>query len=233
MRAPGVWSRAAERSARNEARALAVSPAEVMRVDMAFTTRDVAPPDRLAAWQELVSRVFLPLAITPLGTGGRPAPFEASATSRDLGGVRVWQVTGSPMSAERGRRHIRAAAMGDYLLAVHMTGAAHASQDGREADLGPGDFALLDSARPYSIAFRARDRFAHLIYQIPRASLDARRQAGNATALRVPASSAPGRPACAGTERRDAPARWRPALGGPSRCRPGGGHPGWRAGSGR
>ena len=193
MRAPGVWSRAAERSARNEARALAVSPAEVMRVDMVFTTRDVAPPDRLAAWQELVSRVFLPLAITPLGTDSRPAPFEASATSRDLNGVRVWQVTGSPMSAERGCRHIRAAAMGDYLLAVHMTGAAHASQDGREADLGPGDFALLDSARPYSIAFRARDRFAHLIYQIPRASLDARRQAGNATALRVPASSAPGR----------------------------------------
>ena len=162
-------------------------------MDLAFTTRDVAPPDRLAAWQELVSREFLPLAITPLGTGSRPAQFEASVSSRDLGGVRVWRVTGSPMSAERARRHIRAAAVGDYLLAVHISGAARASQDGRETDLGPGDFALLDSARPYSIAFRARDRFAHLIYQIPRASLDARRQAGNATALRVPAASAPGR----------------------------------------
>ena len=156
-------------------------------MDLAFSTRDVAPPDRLAAWQELVSRVFLPLAITPLGTHGRPAPFEASATSRDLGGVRVWQVTGSPMSAERGRRHIRAAAMGDYLLAVHIAGAARASQGGREAELGPGDFALLDSARPYSIAFRARDRFAHLIYQIPRASLDARRQAGTRRAVALPA----------------------------------------------
>jgi len=181
------------RAARNESRALAVSPAEVMLVDLAFTTRDVAPPDRLAAWQELVSRVFIPLAITPLGTGGRPAQFEASVTGRDLGGVRVWQVTGSPMSAERGSRHIRAATGGDYLLAVHITGAARASQDGRQADLGPGDFALFDSARPYSIAFRARDRFAHLIYQIPRVSLDARRQAGKTTALRVPAASAPGR----------------------------------------
>jgi len=170
-----------------------------MLVDVAFTTRDVAPPDRLAAWQELVSRVFLPLAITPLGAGGRlgtsgrPAQFEASVTGRDVGGVRVWWVTGSPMSAERGSRHIRAAAVGDYLLAVHITGAARASQGGREVDLGPGDFALLDSARPYSVAFRAQDRFAHLIYQIPRASLDARRRAGEATALRVPAGSAPGR----------------------------------------
>ena len=90
-------------------------------------------------------------------------------------------------------RPFLAAAGGDYLLAVHITGAAHASQDGREADLGPGDFTLLDSARPYSITFRAQARFAHLIYQIPRASLDARRRAGQATALRVPATSAPGR----------------------------------------
>src|SRR5262249_59506235 len=84
------------RAARNEARALAVSPAEVMLVDLAFTTRDVAPPDRLAAWQELVSRGFIPLAITPLGTGGRPAQFEASVTGRGLGRVRGWQGAGTP-----------------------------------------------------------------------------------------------------------------------------------------
>ena len=167
--------------------------AGVMLVDLAFTTRDVAPADRLAAWQELVSRAFLPLAITPLGTGGPPAPFAASATSRDLGGVQVWRVTGSPMSARRASHHIRASAVDDYLLAVHLTGTAHASQDGREADLGPGDFALIDSARPYSIGFRAEGSFAHLIFKVPRARLDARRQAGQATAVRVPAASAPGR----------------------------------------
>jgi AraC-like DNA-binding protein len=164
-----------------------------MLVDLAFTTRDVAPPDRLAAWQDLVSRAFIPLTISPLGTGGRPAHFEASATRRDLGELRVWWVTGSPMSAQRARRHISASAVGDYLLALHITGAARASQDGRDVDLGPGDFALFDSARPYSIAFRAARSFAHVIYQVPRASLDARGRAGEATALRVPAVSAPGR----------------------------------------
>ena len=179
-------------------------------MDLAFTTRDVAPPDRLAAWQELVSRVFIPLTVTPLGEGSQPAPFQASVTARDLGGVRVWRVIGSPMSAERGSRHIRAAAVGDYLLAVHITGAAHASQDGREADLGPGDFTLLDSARPYSIAFRAQARFTHLIYQIPRASLDARRRAGQATAVRVPATSPPGR-LTAPYLRTLAASRWPPA----------------------
>jgi AraC-like DNA-binding protein len=107
--------------------------------------------------------------------------------------MRVWRVAGSPMSAERASRHLSAPAVGDYLLAVHLTGTARASQDGRDVDLGPGDFALFDSARPYSIAFRARGAFAHIIYQVPRASLDARRGAGKATALAVPAASAPGR----------------------------------------
>jgi AraC-binding-like domain len=166
--------------------------AEVMLVDLAFTTRDVAPPDRVAAWQEMVTRLFIPLAITPLGAASEPGRFEAAATARDLGGVRVWRVTGSPMAADRASRHIGAPAAGDYLLAVHVRGTARASQDGRDVDLGPGDFALFDSTRPYSIAFRAPGRFAHIIYQVPRASLDARRQAGKVTALRVPAASAPG-----------------------------------------
>ena len=158
-------------------------------MDLAFTTRDVAPPDRLAAWQELVSREFIPLTITPLGTGSRPAHFEASATAHGLGELRVWRVTGSPMSARRSMRHINASTAGDYLLALHVAGAARASQDGRDVDLGPGDFALFDPARPYSITFRAAGSFAHIIYQVPRASLDARGQAGKVTALRVPAAA--------------------------------------------
>jgi len=164
-----------------------------MPVDLAFTTRGLAPPDRLAAWQEMVTRLFIPLTITPLDAARGPGHFEAAASARDLGGVRVWRVTGSPLAAERASRHIGAPAVGDYLLAVHVRGTARASQDGRDVDLGPGDFALFDSTRPYSIAFRAEGRFAHLIYQVPRASLDARRQAGRLTALRVPAASAPGR----------------------------------------
>ena len=58
--------------------------------------------------------------------------------------------------------------------------------------LGPGDFALFDSARPYSVSFTGPGAFEHVIYQIPRASLDARTDLGGATALRVPAASGAG-----------------------------------------
>ena len=42
-------------------------------MDVAFATTQVDPDERLAAWRELVNRVFLPLAITPLQAGRRAA----------------------------------------------------------------------------------------------------------------------------------------------------------------
>jgi hypothetical protein len=122
-------------------------------MDLAFRTQDVAPPVRLAAWRELVNRAFIPLTITPLGPAGQPGGFQASVTGRDLGGVRVWRVAGTPMAATRAARHIGSSASGDYLLALHTRGAARAAQHGRDVTLRPGDMALFDSARPYSIAF--------------------------------------------------------------------------------
>lgn len=161
-------------------------------MDLAFATGEVEPPEQLAAWRDLVNRVFLPLAITPLRAGSRPGEFDGSVTGSDWGGVRVWRVRASPMSAVRAQHHIKSSASDDYLLALHVSGTAHAAQDGRQVTLGPGDFALFDSTRPYSIEFSGAGTFEHLIYQVPRASLDARRQIANATALRVRAASSAG-----------------------------------------
>ena len=59
--------------------------------------------------------------------------------------------------------------------------------------LDPGDFALFDSTRPYTVTFTGPGAFEHVIYRVPRASLDARSDLGTATALRVRAASGAGR----------------------------------------
>ena len=141
-------------------------------VDIAFATTQVDPAERLAAWRELVNRVFLPLAITPLRAAGQAAEFGASVTGSDRGGLRVWRVKATPMSAQRTVRHIRLAARDDYLLALHISGTAAGAQDGRQVSLGPGDFALFDPTRPYSIAFRGAGTFEHVIYQVPRNAME-------------------------------------------------------------
>jgi AraC-like DNA-binding protein len=164
----------------------------VICVELTFATSEVEPPHRLAAWREVVNRVFLPLAITPIDSQRGRDGFEASVAGRSLGGMQVWLVRASPMSAVRARRHIEASGHDDYLLALHIAGTAHCAQDGREVTLGPGDFALFDSRRPYSIWFTGPGAFEHVIYQVPRASLDARGDSGVVTALRVPAASSAG-----------------------------------------
>ena len=162
-------------------------------VDIAFATTQVDPGERLAAWRELVNRVFLPLAIMPLQAGGPAAEFSASVTGSDWGELRVWRVTAPPLSAVRTAGHMKSPARDDYLLALHISGTAAGAQDGRRVILGPGDLALFDPTRPYSIALRGTGTFEHVIYQVPRASIDARCPAGNLTALRVPAVSGAGR----------------------------------------
>ena len=162
-------------------------------VDIAFATAQVDQADRLTAWRELVNQVFLPLAITPLPATGRAGEFGASVTSSDWGELRVWRVKATPMSAVRTAHHIESSARDDYLLALHISGTATGTQDDRQLRLGPGDFALFDPTRPYAIAFRGTDTFEHVIYQVPRASIDARWPAGNLTALGVPAASSAGR----------------------------------------
>jgi len=173
--------------------------AGVIGVDVAFDTGQVDPPERLPAWRELVNRVFLPLDIAPLDVAplaapGRPGAFGGSMTGSDRGELRVWRVRATPLSAVRAVRHIRSSGCDDYLLGLHVSGTAVAAQDDRQVTLGPGDFALFDSARPYRIAFRGPGVFEHVIFQVPRASLEARgRAVGTQTALRVPAASRAGR----------------------------------------
>ena len=83
------------------------------------------------------------------------------------------------MSAVRARRHIEAGGHDDYLIALHITGTAYGVQDGREVRLGPGDFALFDSSRPYWVTFAGPGAFEHVIYQVPRGRLDARSDVGD------------------------------------------------------
>jgi AraC-like DNA-binding protein len=164
----------------------------VIGVQLAFTTSQLDPPDRLAAWRALVNQAFIPLAITPAGGQRDAHDFEGSVSSQPLAGVQIWRVKASPMVAVRARQHIDASGKDDYLLALHVRGTAHATQAGREAALRPGDFTLIDSSRPYAVAFPGPGPFEHVIYQIPRAFLDARCEISRTTALRVPAASATG-----------------------------------------
>lgn len=161
-----------------------------LTVSDGFSTASIAPAERVDYWREMVRRHFVPLRIEPLGGG----EFSGSAKLRSLGSVELLRVRAQPLAASRGWRHIERSASEEYFIAVQLRGLAVARQDDRASALRPGDFALLDSARPYAIEFRSNGPFEHLIVRVPRAQLDAR-CAGldRATAVAVSARSEGGR----------------------------------------
>ncbi len=139
-------------------------------MSLAFSTDEVDRTERVEHWREMVTRHFLALRVEPQ----HMTSFSGSATLSSIGDLDVARVRAAPMAAFRTQRHIDGSAADEYLLALHLRGVAVTRQQGRQAVLRAGEFALLDSARPYWIEFRGEGRFDHLIIRIPRAQLEAR-----------------------------------------------------------
>ena len=143
-------------------------------MNLVFSTSELPAEERLPALHEAVWEEFLPLRVAPIERDGVMLPFEGTVMAREFDGLRVARFTGSSLAAVRNTRHIDASTSDDYLIALHIKGLARARQDGRQVLLRPGDLALLDSTRPYSMELLNAGPFEHLAYQVPRAALDGR-----------------------------------------------------------
>ena len=132
-----------------------------------------------AEWQRAMSESFVPC------TTRVPDNFRGIVTHSRLGNLDVHWVSASRHRADRTGPELEARAAGCILLNVVTEGSVRVSQDGREAVLRPGDFAIHDGSRPYSLVFDTA--FAQVIFCLPRALLRQRMGCFNHfTAVRVP-----------------------------------------------
>jgi len=154
-------------------------------MNLVFSTSGVPHGDRIASLREAVSRQFLPLRVSPIGAAATRGGLAGDVRARNFDDLKIARFSGSPILAERTARHIEESADDDYLVALHTRGLARVGQAGRQAVLRPGDLALLDSARPYSIELMNAGPFEHIAYRVPRQALDAR-TASLGRALAVP-----------------------------------------------
>ena len=133
-----------------------------------FSTEAVAPRERFAFWRDAVCDVFVQLECERIDD----SPFAGTITTRPFGGVQLSEVAARPQHVVRSRRQIARAREDDLLVSVQLEGRGIVAQDGRTAPLAAGDFALYDSARPYTLHFDGA--FRQLVLQFPRASLAGR-----------------------------------------------------------
>jgi AraC-like DNA-binding protein len=137
---------------------------DVRRVDAARTS-EVPEAERFDFWRSVVSETFVPLEASRDTTGD----FSAEIRGASLGGLRLYEVTADPHVARRTAR-LAATAQAEYFkLGLQLEGRSVLTQDGREAALEPGDFAIYDTSRPYTFAFADCGRLLVLIF--PRALL--------------------------------------------------------------
>lgn len=135
-----------------------------------------------------VSESFVPLHVT----SDKPDPFRGSIRSTDVDNIHVSEVSAgqhvverTPALIARGDRHY-------FKLSLQLSGSGLLIQDNREAVLHPGDVAVYDTNRPYSLVFD--DDFRTMVVMFPKNLIELPADVvGQLTAVRMPGSEGVGR----------------------------------------
>ncbi|MDK6275096.1 helix-turn-helix domain-containing protein [Pseudoglutamicibacter cumminsii] len=132
-----------------------------------FTTSDVAQDEATDYWVELICETFVKLSAQQL----TPKNFQGGITWKKLGHAEFSTVNASGQEVVR-TKEFASSAIDEYLLfSIQRRGQGYVSQDGRTAKLSPGDMAIYDSSRPYSLHFPSS--FEQLVVQLPKSKLGA------------------------------------------------------------
>jgi hypothetical protein len=135
--------------------------AEVLRTD------DVTQADRFAQWRDWISATFVPLECAPVSR----EPFRGEVAHWELGDLLVSRVAAYPHLASRTRRMIALRDAGYYKVGLLTNGSCRLSQHGREALLQPGDLAIYDCRRPYTMVFDEPHEMSFLMFPCDRLRL--------------------------------------------------------------
>ncbi|GAY12446.1 helix-turn-helix domain-containing protein [Pseudonocardia sp. N23] len=149
---------------------------------MSITTIDttsVAERDRLDFWRSTVCDQFVTLDVRPAsGTDVR-----GRVTAVSMADTQLRKIAAGAHSFERTSHQVRAADEDYFQIALARKGRTLVTQDGREAVIGPGDFVLYDSARPFR--FVTAGDFEYSVCLFPTRLLPlSRSEMDSATAIR-------------------------------------------------
>lgn len=128
----------------------------------AISTQDIEPRRRLAFWTDMVCSTYVQLECEPNAGAGH---IEGSIASTSLGNLRLSTVDSTAQWVRRTTERIGRASEDYFLVSIQAAGQCVVSQDGRDALLTPGDYALYDSTRPYSLRFD--DAFRQFVLMLP------------------------------------------------------------------
>jgi len=147
-----------------------------------LSTSAVDTRDGFEYWSDAVSSTFVPLECRTDVTD----VFRGELINVTLGDVQLTRVSAAPHRVQRTRRTIGRNDPGLLKVALQLRGTGRISQDGHEAKLDPGDLALYDTTRPYTLRYDDNTSFETFVLMFPDELLGLSRDSVRAvTALRV------------------------------------------------
>lgn len=142
----------------------------------------------LGQWRATINASFVPLQIDEL----HGVTFRGHLEKTTVEDITVFEITATPHLVTRTQELIERSAGQFYKLSLQLVGNAVLEQDGRRADLRPGDLAIYDTQRPYTLSFPDTNRA--MVIMFPQDVVDLPRdEISRVTATRFPSDEGLGR----------------------------------------
>jgi AraC-like DNA-binding protein len=126
-----------------------------------WTTTVLPESDQFPFWREVVWEAFVPVTLSRREGAG----FAGSVGASQVGPLGVAAISSEAQTVERTTTDVGRRPGDVFFLNMPLRGHSTVVQDGRLAELGPGDFAVVDGARPFSLDFG--DDFEQLSLTLP------------------------------------------------------------------
>ena len=130
-----------------------------------LNTDAVPPRERLAYWTDMICNTYVQLECDAVECHR----FAGSIDSQSMPGLDLSVVNSGPQKVLRTPHQIARAKDDYFLVSIQTRGTGVMRQDGRDALLNPGDFALYDSTRAYELHFESD--FQQIVLKLPREQL--------------------------------------------------------------
>ncbi len=133
-----------------------------------LSTSEVEPRHRAEYWSDMVCGTYVQLDCTPLAQSAA-RDFQGSIAVAELAALQLTQVRSQAQQVQRTPAKIANDPEDYFLVSIQAAGQGIVAQDGRQALLQTGDFALYDSTRPYTLQFDGD--FQQYVLKLPGRSL--------------------------------------------------------------
>ena len=130
-----------------------------------LSTDQISLKERPSYWNYLVSSVLGRLNTIPRQQG----QFSGKITYSHLSSVPIAEVASSQLTVIRPEKYVQDPHEDFYKINFQLMGEATLSQQGRSAQLQPGNWTIYDNTRPYELKFHSDYR--QLLFLVPRSQL--------------------------------------------------------------